>query len=293
MITRTVKQFGKVIAICKISSIVIASSLQIALIIFNAPLIYFALALALEPACFLLFLVGSSTKIYFHIDLNKISIKPVKELLSQSWPYLVSAILITICMKVDQIMIKEILGNEEAGQYAVAARLSEAWYFIPMTIVASVYPSILNAKSRSETEYQRRILSLYSLMFYMALSISLLIGFFSEIVIALLLGSEFEQSAGILNIYIWASIFVFWGVSNTKWLLTEGFHKYYAMNIFIGALSNIVLNYLVIPKYGVNSAAWTTLFSQSLSAYFCLLIWKNTRSNFKALTKSMFTLPKL
>jgi O-antigen/teichoic acid export membrane protein len=51
-------------------------------------------------------------------------------------------------MKIDQVMIKEMLGAEQVGHYAAAVRLSEAWYFVPMAITSSVFPAIINAKKK-------------------------------------------------------------------------------------------------------------------------------------------------
>ena len=49
-------------------------------------------------------------------------------------------------MKIDQVMIKEMLGAEAVGQYAAAVRLSEVWYFIPIIIASSLFPAIVILK---------------------------------------------------------------------------------------------------------------------------------------------------
>ena len=67
-------------------------------------------------------------------------------LLKDSWPLILSGIVISIYMKIDQVMIKEMLDSEAVGQYAAAVKLSEAWYFIPMVIASSLFPAIINAK---------------------------------------------------------------------------------------------------------------------------------------------------
>jgi O-antigen/teichoic acid export membrane protein len=178
------------------------------------------------------------------------------------------------------------------GQYAAAVRISEAWYFIPVIIVGSLYPAIVNAKQVSEKLYLDRLSSLYFVMFYMAVAVSVVSSLLSGVFVQTLFGAAFSQSSGVLMIHIWASIFVFVGVSSDKWLLTEGLQIYSAINGLLGAILNIALNLVLIPRIGIQGAAWATLISYAFSGYICLAIWPKTRRNFKAVTAAVFRLPR-
>ena len=92
-----------------------------------------------------------------------------KQLLKDSWPLIFSAIVVMIYMRIDQIIIKEMLGEYEVGIYSAAVRLSEGCYFIPMLITASLFPAILNGKKQSEELYKQRLQHLYTLMVWMAI----------------------------------------------------------------------------------------------------------------------------
>ena len=130
-------------------------------------------------------------------------------LLKDSWPLLLSGMVISIYMKIDQVMIKEILGIEAVGQYAAAAKLSEAWYFIPMVIASSLFPAIINAKKQSKKLYLSRLQKLYDLMVWMAIIIAIPVTFMSDWLINLLYGAQYSQAGGVLTIHIWAGVFVF------------------------------------------------------------------------------------
>ena len=92
---------------------------------------------------------------------------------------MLSGITVSIYMKIDQVMIKEMLGAEAVGQYAAAVRLSEVWYFIPIIIASSLFPAIVNAKKISNDLYNERLQKLYDLQFTIALLLGLPIIFFS------------------------------------------------------------------------------------------------------------------
>ena len=51
-----------------------------------------------------------------------------------------------VYLKVDQIMIGEMLGGEELGIYSVAVRMSEVWYFFPTAIIVSFFPKLLKSR---------------------------------------------------------------------------------------------------------------------------------------------------
>jgi O-antigen/teichoic acid export membrane protein len=64
-------------------------------------------------------------------------------------------------MKIDQLMIREFLGDSQVGIYSAAVRLSESLYFLPVVISNSLFPAIMNAKSRDQNQYNERIKKLY------------------------------------------------------------------------------------------------------------------------------------
>ena len=124
-------------------------------------------------------------------------------------------------MKIDQVMIKEMMNAEAVGQYAAAVRLSEVWYFIPMVITASLFPAIINAKKKNENLYYLRLQRLYDFMAFMAIAIALPMTFLSDWIVELLYGAQYNQAGSVLVIHIWAGVFVFLGVASAKWFLVE------------------------------------------------------------------------
>ena len=199
-----------------------------------------------------------------HLRFNKLT---AVSLLKDSWPLIFSGMVIAVYMRIDQVMIKEMMNSEAVGQYAAAVRISEAWYFIPMVIASSLFPAIVNAKKQSEELYYARLQKLYDLMVWMAIAIALPMTFLSDWVVNLLYGSQYNQSGSVLMIHIWAGVFVFLGVAFSKYLTIENLTKKMFYRTFLGAILNIILNYFLIPKYGIKGAAVATLLSQFVANY--------------------------
>ena len=296
------KVLSKYIVYANFISLFIGSIVKIALILNEAPLIAFAWVILFDS-----FILASGF-IYFYLKNRRHNEQPNRysvfdtessfawkfnkstafSLLKDSWPLILSGIVISIYMKIDQVMIKEMMNAEAVGQYAAAVRLSEAWYFIPMVIASSLFPAIINAKKQSEELYYARLQKLYSLMVWLAIAIALPMTFLSDWVVHFLYGEQYNQAGSVLMIHIWAGVFVFLGVASGKWLLSENLQIFSTVNTSIGAIVNIWLNYILIPKIGVSGAAWATLISYFVAAYLCLLFFKKTRINFANLSKSLF-----
>jgi len=215
-----------------------------------------------------------------------------KNLLKDSWPLMLSGIAISIYMKIDQVMIKNMLEAKAVGNYAVAVRISEVWYFIPMAITSSVFPAIINAKKISKKLYYERLQKLYDLMVWLAIGIALPIMLLSNNIVELLFGIQYQEAAGVLQIYVWAGIFVFLGVASSQYLIAENYTKISFLRTFMGAIINITLNIILIPKFGINGAAIATVLSQFAVAFSIVLISK-TRYNFLLMIKSFLLISSI
>lgn len=264
-----------------------SSVIKVFLILNKFSLIYFVLVFLIDAgilAFSLLFFYNKQNLKLINWKFNK---RIAINLLKDSWPAILGGLMITIYMKIDQVMIKEMLNETQVGLYSAAVRISEAWYFIPMAISSSIAPYITESKLQNEEMYNKRIRQLYQIMVFISLLISILIFFTSDYVIVFLYGISYYESSNVLLIHIWASIFVFIGVVNGLWFLNENLLVYASFNTFIGALSNIIFNYIFIPIWGIKGAAIATIVSYSISAYFCLFIFKSTRISFFNITKSI------
>ena len=277
----------KFTAIANIMTLLISSALKISLILLKAPLLYFVYAMVFDS-------IMLSILFLFFYRYNKLSFskwhfryKRGLYLLRDSWPLILSSMAVMIYMRIDQIMVKNMIGSDAVGQYSVAVRISELWYFIPTVISTSLLPAIINAKKQGVELYHKRLQQLFTLLVWIGISIALPMTFLSGWLINLLYGEAYEQAGGVLSIYIWSGIFVALGVASGKWYLTENLLMLAFWRTFYGMLVNIVLNLLFIPKYGMKGAAIATLGSQFLATFFFDIFNSKTRTIFSMKLKTI------
>lgn len=269
-----------------LTSVLIVSIVKVFLIFLNSPLIGFIIAYSFEFVCnaigYLLIYNSKINKLkYWRFDTNVF-----KNLLNDSWPLILSGMVGSIYMKIDQVMIKNMLDVKEVGYYAVAVKLSESWYFIPVAITNALFPAIINSKNINQDLYYSRLQKLYNLLAWIAIAISLPISFLSSSIINFLYGVEYLSAAPILTIYIWAGIAVFLGVASGQFLSTENLTKISFLRSFGGMIINVILNYILITKIGIIGSAVATLISYTL-ATFSIGLFKDSRKQFVMMIKSI------
>ena len=160
-----------------------------------------------------------------------------------------------IAMRVDQVIIGQMLNDKEVGLYSAAVKLSELWYFIPIAIAASTYPALVEAKHRSEELYYGRLQKLYNFLVTLAIAVAIVMTFLSGPVVRLLYGPAYAASGGALRILIWSGLPVCFGCAWSNWMILENRMKTLFVFQAIGAVVNLMLNFLLIPRLGITGSA--------------------------------------
>lgn len=272
------------------SAYLLINGVKIALIQMGAPLIAFSSALMAERA-----MGAVALAITYHTKghlLNswRFSLARAKELLLQSWPLILSGFVIMIYMRIDQVMLGQMRDSSEVGIYSAAVKVSELWYFIPGSIVQSVFPSIVKSKELGEAVYEERLQKLFDIMALLSYTVAIPLTFLSGQIVTFLYGQNYAAAAPSLAVLIWAGLFVSLGVARTPWLITEGLMKFSAATTAVGAAVNMVLNFLLIPSYGGLGAGIATVIAQMVASYGAHALYPKTRKIFIKQTRSLLLL---
>jgi O-antigen/teichoic acid export membrane protein len=260
--------------------------LRIYFILAGFPLIFFIIASLLDSV----FRVGFYLYYYYKDKQSifswKFDLTVAKNLLSVSWPLIFSGVMIVIYMKIDQVMIGLMLSAYEVGLYSVAVKLTEVFYFLPGVIMVSLLPSLIKFKSISKEVYEKRLQKLFDFMTWFPFVLILPIFFLSSPIVILLYGQEYAVAGSTLAISIWALFAVFVKVAVENYLLNENLTKVILVSSVLGAVTNILLNFILIPIYGINGAAIATVISYIVAAYLGLIFFKNVRFILRMLLNS-------
>ena len=92
-------------------------------------------------------------------------------------------------------------------------------------------------------------------MLFLAICVAVPTTFMAGWAVETVFGLEYVAAAPILVLHIWASLFVFMGVAGGRWLVLENLQILSLERTLLGAISNICLNLVLIPKFGIVGAA--------------------------------------
>ncbi|GIU01844.1 flippase [Shewanella algidipiscicola] len=209
-------------------------------------------------------------------------------LLKQSYWLILSGIAAVIYLKVDQVMLENMVGTEAVGIYAVAARLSEVWYFFADAVVITLFPALLALKKKQLFDaYQVKLQQISDLLFVCAFIIAIAVSLVAKPAIVILFGQEYLQSAFILQLHIWAGLFIFMRALVSKWLLSEHLLAFSLLSHGLGAVINVIANLMLIPLYGAKGAAIATVFSYFIASYIAFWISPKTRDIARIMSRSL------
>ncbi|WP_193000270.1 flippase [Vibrio litoralis] len=277
---------SKYVVRCRLTILVLSSFFKIGVIFTGNSYEYVMIMILAEPVLLsiLLFIsyrsyIGKSIKM-------TVNYSYAKELISQSKWLVMSGFMAVVYLKIDQIMLAKLASLEDVAIYSVASRLSEVWYFFPVAFVSSFFPRLLKNRENKE-KYIGQLQSLCDLLFFSALILSLVVTVVGDYVIELLYGISYIESAFVLKVHIWSSVFIFMRALLSKWLIAEGMLKFSLVTHGIAAVLNVVMNTFLIPEYKSSGAAVATLLSYASASYFVLWFSKETRPMAVIMTKSI------
>lgn len=266
---------------------VVFAVIKIILILLHAQFMVFVWVILAETTTTALILISVMSIQGPSITKLRISLNRAKILIEDSWPLALSSLGVAIYVKIDQIMLGQMIGEKVVGIYAAATRISEVWYFVPIAIVTSIFPTILKSRENCKFQYYQRLQKLYNLMAFISIVIASLMTFVAEPIIVVLYGDAYRPAGIVLSIHIWASVPVFLGVASGNWFIAENLQRILLQKTFVGATSNVILNMIFIPKYEAVGAALATLVSYLMADVFYDVTRRDTRGQFYMKFKSL------
>jgi polysaccharide transporter, PST family len=278
---------SKYSVVAKNTAFIMATLGRVLMLAIHAPLVAFAWVTLLEFVLSAIGLVVVYLQQRQPLRLWSWNAQLGRKLLKESLPLILSGLTVMIYMRIDQIMLGQMIGDQAVGIYSSATRISEVWYFVPIAVVSSVSPAIYEAKKVSEALYYRRLGQLNRILVWGSIGIALPMTFLSQVLVVVLFGDKYADSGGVLASHIWAAVFVFTGMATSSWFVAEKLTHLQLYRTLGGAIANVLLNLVLIPVYGVTGAAIATVISQAIASLLSNATNRQTFKLFKLQIKSL------
>lgn len=242
-----------------------ASLIKVALILNSAPLWMFAAAFLVD----MLLAALALCVVYRKHPVSKGWLwdgSLARGMLQEAWPVLVSAMTLACFTRVDQILLKYLASEQELGLYSAVLPFSLAWQMLPMTIYTSLLPRMLTLRQQDRAAYRRNLQRVFMLMIWGGVASALLTTLLADWIVAVLLGDGYQAAAGVLAVYVFSNVFLFAGIAHSISILAEKKPTIALVKTVAGLLISVLLNSLVIPRWGSAGAAWVAVGASLCSA---------------------------
>lgn len=263
---------GRVILALKAVVIVPFALGKVAVVVFSGNLLLLSIVFVLEGLALSLIAYLNFRKVLptnEHFECKKNNAKSrFHELYIQTWPIFLSAFIISLYSRIDQLMIKHYMGFEELGYYSAVVKISEASTYIVATLIASLMPRLVRLHQSDRSELELNIVRMLRAVVAVSFCTIVFTYFFNTSIMEVVFGKDFGAAGGVLFVHMLGTLFIYFGIICTQWLVLEGLQVFRFYRVITGLLINILLNIVLIPTYGLLGAAYSTVFSQFCS---CIL----------------------
>ena len=254
---------------------VIMAVYKIALLALGQSVEWFAFSTALEMAVVAVALIF----IYGRGEGKKltVSISAGKEMLKRSYHFILSGLMVTDYSEMDKIMLGEMLSEAAVGLYTADTKVSSMWSFVLIALINSSRPVIISSRNISQELYVKQNKRLYAAVIWIGIAAGLGVTILGRWIIYFLYGEAYLPATSSLQISAWYTMFAMLGTARGIWIVCEDKAKYVKYYLGIGAVINVILNYLLIPGFGSGGAAAATLITQIFTAVLAPALFKETR----------------
>jgi O-antigen/teichoic acid export membrane protein len=251
--------------IAKIIAYMISNGAKIALILAKAPLIAFAAVMAADA---LIAAIGL-TLAYRRYPSNgrwKFLTRASMKLLKESWPFMLSGFSVMVYMRIDQIMIKHILGERDLGIYSAALTLSQVMQVAPMIMATSLMPLVSQKRGIGGYEYQLFITQIFRVFFLGSMALALFLAVLAPFIVSAMFGHDYVEAVLVLQILIFSNVLISLGIAHGLWLINEKRSLVRLIGTAAAGCIAIIGNYFLLKPYGLPAAAFVTIISQFVAA---------------------------
>ena len=159
----------------------------------------------------------------------------------------------------DTLLLKPFAGNHEVGLYGSAYRVIQLPMTALYTLTSAALPALVRSRAGEPAVRRRSMRALTALATAGGLLVALALWALRHWIVQLLYGPAYAGAARALGILAFAVPFDFLVSVKGTGYIAAGFERTAALCAGAAALVNVLANLVLIPRYGMIGAAWTTL----------------------------------
>jgi len=243
----------------EISRTLIGVAVKVAFVLMHLPLVGFIFSLLIDS---LLLAVGYMSSYARKID----SVRKWRfdkalaaYMVGQSFPLLLSGAAIVVYNRIDQMMIGNMIDQSHLGVYSVAVRFTELLVFVPTIIAQTISPMLVEVRQKDKERYETLSRVFMNVTVAVCIVLALLTCLLSYPIVRYTFGPTYIGAASVLSILAFKVIGDALSQTSGQLMIIEGIQKYASIRNVIGCVTCVILNLLLIRRFGIHGVAYVAL----------------------------------
>lgn len=182
-------------------------------------------------------------------------------LLRSAAPLAVAMLLTAVVNRIDFVMLERMVSLEAVGLYSAAYRITNMLEKFPLFVMVTLFPIMSRLAAadpaRLRDVYRKAVARLVLLGLPLGTAVTLT----APRLLALVFGDEYSVAGGALQFLVWSTVCLYVALVGGNLLISVGRERDSLLALVAGAAVNVGLNFLLIPRRGIEGAAIATAVS--------------------------------
>jgi len=225
----------------------------------------------LIPAVASLVMLSAAVLIYRNLFSGRftgLSVKAWQGLAARGYPFMLAGLFVYVYRGLDTVLISLFKGDADVGIFSSARALTDSFLFLPAAISGALLPAFSRIMGKSQESLKSAYGMSLKLLLLAALLLTAIVTLFAKDVVLLVYGPGFVPAIQILRILTWSTSLAFLNIIMITMLSALDRQKDIAGSVFKMAVLSIFLNLVLIPRYGIMAAAWTSVITEGVGLLF-------------------------
>lgn len=189
-----------------------------------------------------------------------------KTLLRESFPFALMIVFSTAYLNNAPVMLSSFASDAATGWFNAASRLAGLIRLFPMVLMPAVYPVMSQSLVVSQQRFTMVIEQSLRLLLSLGLPMAVILTVFGEKTVSLFYGNGYGNAVLPMQLLVWSVVFAFVSTVLGYGLISGAQQKANAAITAVGLMSNVLLNWLLIPPFAATGAAVSVLVAEALVA---------------------------
>lgn len=238
------------------------------------------------------FVITIALKNHYGDILKNFSRHLILPILTTAWPFGLMGLMGAIMLNTDTIMLGWLRSASEVGYYSVAQKLILLSYVFPQLIATSVFPPLTRAVMADGAIAKNLLEKSVAFVMLAAIPIAIIGFLLAAPIITLVFGEAYAPAIPAFRLLALTILIVYPSTLLGNAVFAYDKQKSFLTFVLVAIFGNAVFNFLLIPTYGIEGAAISTVVTQLITN---TLVWKKMRavSGLRVWPSLVFFLQKL